>query len=332
MKKVILTFDYELFFGNNSGTIQKSVIEPTDKILEKLQEINGCAVFFIDYLMIKYLLTENESTQREADLIINQLRKIVAGGSRIELHLHPHWIDAHYTSDGRWDFSNFSHYSLSSLPKSKVTSLFNEGCDFLSGIVQEIEPGYRIKVFRAGGWSILPFEHMQEGFKSSGIFLDSSVIRGSLIEKDGYRVDFREISSADFYRFSENILEEKVAGEFIEVPITKYKLSVFDAILATFDSVLRKNRYRNLADGSHARIGSNKRTLFQKIKMIFDERVFTVNSSSARILKKSILNSNHELIVFSGHPKDFTAATLSNIEVVSEVSMLTTYNKLFCKL
>ena len=66
--------------------------------------------------------------------------------------------------------------------------------------------------------------------------------------------------------------------------------------------------------------------------MIFDERVFTVNSSSARILKKSILNSNHELIVFSGHPKDFTAATLSNIEVVSEVSMLTTYNKLFCKL
>jgi hypothetical protein len=90
MKKIILTFDYELFFGCNSGTVKKSILEPTEKILMALNDVKGSAVFFIDYLMIKRLLNENDQTKNEANQIIEQLKKIIAQGSRIELHLHPH--------------------------------------------------------------------------------------------------------------------------------------------------------------------------------------------------------------------------------------------------
>ena len=47
-KKTILTFDYELSLGNDSGTIEKCMIEPTYKILEILKRNNSKALFFID--------------------------------------------------------------------------------------------------------------------------------------------------------------------------------------------------------------------------------------------------------------------------------------------
>ena len=33
-KKIILSYDYELFFGDKSGTVKKTLIEPTNLILE----------------------------------------------------------------------------------------------------------------------------------------------------------------------------------------------------------------------------------------------------------------------------------------------------------
>lgn len=55
MKQAILSFDYELFFGDNSGTVQKTLIEPTNIMLDALDTINAKATFFVDYLMLKYL-------------------------------------------------------------------------------------------------------------------------------------------------------------------------------------------------------------------------------------------------------------------------------------
>ena len=99
MKKVILSFDYELFFGERSGTVDNSIIRPTELLLNKLDKINGKATFFVDYLMIKYLEAQPKTT-KEARKITTQLQEIVQQGHRIELHIHPHWIDACYNGPG----------------------------------------------------------------------------------------------------------------------------------------------------------------------------------------------------------------------------------------
>ena len=39
MKRAILSFDYELFFGDKSGTVQKTLIEPTNIMLNVLDEV-----------------------------------------------------------------------------------------------------------------------------------------------------------------------------------------------------------------------------------------------------------------------------------------------------
>lgn len=68
--------------------------------------------------MLKYLRkVDTERTNRDIQLIETQIKDIVRRGHRIELHLHPHWIDAQYNGDGTWNFQNYTHYALSSLGK-----------------------------------------------------------------------------------------------------------------------------------------------------------------------------------------------------------------------
>ena len=47
-KNILLTFDYELFLGSRSGTVDNCLIIPTSKILEVLKRHGAKAVFFID--------------------------------------------------------------------------------------------------------------------------------------------------------------------------------------------------------------------------------------------------------------------------------------------
>ena len=92
-KKIILSFDYELFFGYKSGTVRKSLIEPTNKMLDAMDQVGAKATYFVDYLMLKYLEKENDKRcNSDLELIKEQLSEILRRGHRIELHIHPHFL------------------------------------------------------------------------------------------------------------------------------------------------------------------------------------------------------------------------------------------------
>jgi len=327
MKDVILTFDYELFFGENSGTLYRSVLYPTSMILEALKTVNGKAVFFVDYLMLKRLLNENRDTKLQAEIVIDQLMKIVRQGSLIELHLHPHWLDAIYKGNGFWDFSDFSHYSLSSLPEDTVTELFDEGTEFLTNIAKAVSYNYRVKAFRAGGWSIEPFSHLRKGLVKSGVYIDSSVIPGMIIRKDYYEVDFSKAPDLDYYFFSDCINDSSPNGEFCEVPITTYRLSKVRSIETRVDKCIHQSRYRRLTDGTHY-VREKNNANSRRIHDIFGPRVCTLNGMSKRTIKTVLQTSYHSLLVFSSHPKDYTSVVPGNISTVSECANLVTYDDL----
>lgn len=151
-KRIILSYDYELFFGDRSGTVQKSLIEPTNQLLDAMDSVGFKGNFFIDWQMIKYLSMEDDNRcKQDYDAIVNQLKDIVHRGHRIELHIHPHWVDAKYNGDGTWNFNEFEHYSLNSFTKDEITEMFVGGTNLLESIAREVEPDYKIVAFRAGG-------------------------------------------------------------------------------------------------------------------------------------------------------------------------------------
>lgn len=93
-KKIILSYDYELFFGDQSGTVEKTLIEPTDKMMAAMESVRARGNFFIDYLMFKYLeQNQDERSIHDLNLLKNQVKDMVKRGHRIELHLHPHWVN-----------------------------------------------------------------------------------------------------------------------------------------------------------------------------------------------------------------------------------------------
>ena len=53
--KIFLTYDYELFFGDPTGSVEKCIIEPTQRLLEIAKRTGARYTFFIDVGYLKQL-------------------------------------------------------------------------------------------------------------------------------------------------------------------------------------------------------------------------------------------------------------------------------------
>ena len=323
-KTIILTYDYELFFGDHSGTVSKTLIEPTNLLLEQFEKSNLKATFFVDYLMIKYLgLNTDERSRLDLSLIQEQLKDIIRRGHRIELHIHPHWVNAKYNGDGTWNFLNFSHYSLNSFTEEEIIKMFVEGCEILHSLARSIEPDYKIVAFRAGGWAIQPFSLLKKGFLSTDIRVDSSASYGiKNIYKDSY-YDFTKIPRKSVYKFTDSIEEEDSEGFFIEVPITSYYRFIFYKLVdKIFKQLSRKMDI--LADGTHFRKADQINSKWH----FFNRSMLNITCVSVVTAVLSTLLRRKKLLVIIDHPKDFTMATLDSLRMISCFADSITYKDL----
>ena len=328
-KKVIISFDYELFFGDEPGTVQKSLLEPTAMLMDAMEYAGAKATFFVDYLMLKYMMAENDETRAEAQLVINQLKELVRRGHRIELHLHPHWVDAKYIN-GKWDFSDFSHYCLNSFSKEEIIQMFVEGTRFLEGIAREVDPLYKIIAFRAGGWAILPFALMKEGFEKAGIKVDSSVMKGRIIHAYGYDLDFTKSPARAVYRFSDDVLREDGKGKFVEAQIGSFRHSIITTLLRDLYCGKHPDMFKRLADGTHNRKNDKKTPAkpLTRWQMYHKVQGFSLAGLPSSLLNYEIRKSKAPYVVIISHPKDIMPITCPNIKAMKGKFTFCTYKDL----
>ena len=319
MRTIILSYDYEIFFGDKSGTIERSLIVPTNFLLDKMDELGIKGNFFIDYLMLKCLRKiDTERTARDIQLIETQIKDIVRRGHRIELHLHPRWIDAQYNGDGTWNFQNYTHYALSSLGESAVINMFKEGTAYLNNLAQEVEPGYTICAFRAGGWAIQPFHKIKKAFLEANIKIDSSISYGAYGKNQYSSFDFLNAPDKVMYRFEDDVCKEVDDGQFWEIPISSFHRIIFYRVIDKVHRVLSK-RLSHITDGSHRR---------QDLKYIKRENnmaMMTLSRISPISVIISALLNKKEILVFIDHPKDFSYSSLQSIKLLSYFFKSTTY-------
>lgn len=299
-KEICLTFDYELYFYE-SGTLENCILTPVDELRQVFREHNIPAVFFIDVIYIKRL---KEHCPLDALKVENQLKDLVKEGHRIELHLHPHWLDAEYRH-GTWHFPDYNRYRLHSLSEEEITELFMEGTAYLEGLASQAEPGYKVKAFRAGGWCIQPFEKLKKGFSEAGILIDSSASPGVKGEGEAHFFDFTKVPKKDSYRFSEKVHERHPEGEFIEVPITNYKKSFLDKILY---KKMEDRRTITWGDGRGIPFAGNTNPLLEKLKT---KRVMYCLEIKNRDYILHLLKKDKRLrINFISHPKAISDESL----------------------
>lgn len=232
-KLLLLTFDYELFLGGKSGTVQECMISPTDKILHLLKQYRFKGVFFVDtvYLMKLKTVAETYDRARKDQLAIyEQLRNIVQQGHYIFPHIHAHWLDAEYLpEENEWSLNELRFYRFAALSPRQQTSLFDDSVEIIRSLTNEVTGNYIIDSYRAGGWSIQPFSAFKPHFLRHGIQHEWSVIPGKYVSSSAHFFDFRKVSlQKPIYQFNDDICENDNKGNFKEWTISVLPLNGFE--------------------------------------------------------------------------------------------------------
>lgn len=306
-RNAIITFDYEVFLGRNTGTVEKSVIIPTNSIIKILKEKNARAIFFVDTTWLFFLKKYLPDDFRRVAL---QLKGIVESGSSVELHLHPQWLQASVTG-GKIVFGPAAEYKLHSLGRAGIVDLFSGSVNLLKSIT-----GREVKCFRAGGWCIDPFTELKEAFLRSGISHDFSVVPGVILkEGKNYDYDFSKAPDLPFYRFQEDVFRPEQNGIFTEVPLCTYNNSPFLRVINKVLLKLQKDSvFGDGTGGKERSIGSSlsRLTDFSKSSLSLDR--------TSNMLFRYILWTAHrktEMLVIVSHPKIISNQALKNLAYIA---------------
>ena len=330
-KKVIITFDYELFLGNDSGELFTSLINPTDKILDKLKKNEAKALFFIDTPFLLYLKKEYPESY---EIVKNQIFDILKQGSYIGLHIHPQWIDAQKLSENRWTFKTFEHYRFHSLSDIERDTLFSDCYNELDSILKKASFNNinqkEICHYRAGGWSIQPFAIFKKYFEQYNLVYDFSVKTASKIEELPYHYyNYENVTmKKDFWMFNDDPCTADNKGIFNEYPLTAVKFNkyIYWKIKRFFDKKCKiKNKIYGDGIGLSKSIDKNKnepsdkkrKTMLNRIKNKFCKKTVHLifenyNSKIFKFILKFIFLKKDVAVVI-GHPKTFTDLSLDNL-------------------
>ena len=312
LNKIILhTFDYELFLGKRSGSLQNCLLSPSEEIRKLLKEFNLKAIFFVDttYLFrLKNEAIKNQNCKKNLELIFEQLYQLKQEGHYIYHHIHPHWLDAIYLPEiDQWDLSNISKYAFSQIgPKERDAIM-----EFSFSVINEFEDN-KPSGFRAGGLYIQPFEDFRLLFEKYNILYEFSVVPDDFSLSKEFSYDFRNFPSEP-YKFKENLLINDETGHFIEFPISMIKLKGLSKIMNGLYYRLIENKNNNF-DGNPSSLPIINRTRNSRFSMQLPLSMEFLNP----INKHSVLNliEKNNYIHFLSHPKLITDKNLKSLEFI----------------
>lgn len=309
---IYLTLDYELFFGSESGSVDKCIIKPTKAILDIVNPHNIKIVCFVDagYLIaLEKQKGEYPQLKIDFDKVTQQIKDLSDNGHGIELHVHPHWEDSFF--DGKKWIFNTKRYKLSDFTREEVLDIITQYNNVLKKITGKSPVAYR-----AGGWSAQPFVNIKKALEENNIFIDSTVYPKGYYNSDNQAFDFQDIPEyKSQYNFSFDLTKEDKKGKFIEIPISSTKVSP----LFFWKFALKKffKQKKDIPFGDGKAVGMSKKELL-RLMSSYSYSVVSIDGFKASLLKKSLKKyikntKNKGNFVLIGHPKAFTEYSLNKV-------------------
>ncbi|HOE03778.1 MAG TPA: hypothetical protein PLZ52_01055 [Bacteroidales bacterium] len=321
-KHLILTFDYELFLGKQSGTVDNCLIIPTNHLLELFSKYSIQAIFFVDtvYLMrMEELANDYQLVKEDLQKIRNQLTLLVESGHYIFHHIHPHWLNAKYLHEiNQWDLSDTSKLRFKDITDSEREMIFAYSNQFLVEIYSGANVNKTPCGYRAGGLFIEPLCDIIPYFNTYKIKYEFSVIPGDKREDNISIHDFSNAPKNRFYNFEDNLNEETPSGKFIEFPIStiniRYISKVFNGLYYRY--YRNKINLKCYGDGFSvsAKISSSskKKSIIDYVSMKIPASIEILNPTIIHIYKKHINKNSY--FHFLSHPKLLTPESINQLE------------------
>lgn len=323
---LILTLDYELY-GDGSGSVFDTMIDPTNNYLRVCKKYGiRTTIFFevMEYLRMKELWDSGNTMGYEENpvkAIADQLKQAYLEGHDIQLHIHPHWVNATYENN-RWN-PDSRYWKLTRVPLTpdehfpiSLEELILRGKEGVEAVIQEIDPNYVCNIFRAGGFSITPSEDIVKVLLKLGFEADSSVIPGAYIDNEYYSYDFSHLSLDKPYWMVKKAVEQQEKGneELIELPIFSKSMVRFQKYDRQRIRVALQNKRSNIGkikdkvEGRNSALGKIKFFL-EKEHLTWDFCLFSKGKMQKflKYAREIATNGNHPFhpFVLIGHSKEF---------------------------
>ena len=310
-RRIMLTFDYELFLGHRSGSAERCILLPTREILKRIRFHGATALFFVD---ATYLARIEASDPKTYAQVAGQIEEMVGSGCEVGFHLHPHWLDAEQVDGGGWSLDNTRRYRLHALPEDELRCVFHDSFASLERAVRRASGACRINTFRAGGWCLQPFSTLRSLFEELGIEFDFSVTPG--FYKNNLPAHFYDYRSApedrSVWRFSDDPCVPQADGRFVEVPVTAFTAKLLSLML----NKLRLQGQPIFGDGR----GVGGRRLHDFVgKALAAEglRQLTLDMCSYELLETSLRKTEgRALSVFASHPKILSLRAIEHMDLL----------------
>jgi len=310
--QVILTFDYELFFGTDTGSVQKCMIEPSGRLLAIARKHQIPLVFFVDVgFLIKLQEYQEQYPALNTDFeqIKTQLKEMEELNCEIQLHVHPHWEKSFYDGE-KWIINTDGCYKLSDFPDADAEAIVRKYHHFLSGLTKN-----KITTYRAGGWCIQPFSQIEKVFRELEITKDSTVFPGGKFESAHYQFDFtRVLPFGNPYRFQSDVTQPVDNGYFLEIPISSWEFSPLFYWRLYILGRLNPKDHKMIGDGSFlAQPGRKKSVLLNRTW----NHVSSDGYYASQLMKQAKYYHAKDLQAFVviGHPKGMTNYSLKQLEL-----------------
>lgn len=309
--RVLLTLDYEVFFGPRTGQVARTLIEPTEALLGIAKRHGVKLVFFVDagyILRLRAEMRENAALREEHDTVCRQVRALARGGHEVQLHIHPHWEDARW-EEGRWRLEG-TRYALQSFDSATVADIVRR----YAAVLRELAGGDAAFAYRAGGWVIQPFDKLREPLIEAGVRIDSTVYAGGWSRSSIQPFDFRRAPAKSRWRFDADPVVEDPAGRLLEVPIASHPLSPLFFLRFACARKLGGERHRAFGDGKA--IPMDRADLIRKLTLP-SASVVSMDGYKASFLAaaaRAYRARGMEDFVVIGHPKALTPYSLDMLD------------------
>ncbi len=336
--KLLFTLDYEIH-GNGDGNPQALMVEPTYRLMNLLEEYKQHLVIMADVAEILCFRRYREETGRDdfrVAEIEEQLRDAIRRGHDVQLHIHSSYFRA------KWDGKHFDQciedYNMAALPYEQIKDMVSQCVCYLEDLLRPVRADYKVWLFRAANWSMMPTPALYRVLVEQGITHDTSVYKGGC-QGGSVCYDYRTAydNLLPYTASAENINDYDPMGAITELPIyTEMRpfyafvspIRLFRMLRAKFhrhkqpvhatgekasDNAADKNDNRRLSLRSFftlspLKMDFNQLRSCQLIRMLqhIESRLHSLENEQGREMENMVLEDSKTIpVVLIGHSKTF---------------------------
>lgn len=314
------TLDYEIH-GNGDGNPIDLMVEPTYRLMDMLEQYNQRLTIMADVAEILCFKCYWQQTGRDdfyVQEVEQQLCDAIRRGHDVQLHVHSSYFKAAWNGD-HFD-QCIEEYNMAALSYERITEMVSQSVKYLENLLRPIKSDYKVWLFRAANWSMMPTLTLYQVLVEHGITHDTSVYKGGC-QGGNVCYDYRHAydNLLTYRASSKDINLQDLAGDLWEMPIYTEMRPFWDFIspIRIFRMVRAKfHKHKHQAQPPQSVTADKNdnrklslRSFFVKspLKMDFNQ----VNSRGLIRMMKNIMRRakqeriDHLDVVLIGHSKTF---------------------------